>query len=119
MPPSGYTLFQADSVIEFLVSCGESLISEAIAEGREPDAALAHEITNIDTLVSSSAFSPLEKSVFAVNRAFYSLLETSKPNSFDALRLALPQIATKIRADLLDIERRSTSLISSRASCVP
>lgn len=117
MPPSGYSLFQADSVVEFLISCGESLISEATAEGREPEEALTYEIANIDALVSSPDFSHLEKSVFAVNRAFYTLLAASRPNSFDALRLVLPQMAAKIRADLLDVDRRSSSVISSKASC--
>jgi hypothetical protein len=118
MPPSGYNLFQADNVVEFLISCGESLISEAIAEGRQPEAALTHEISNIDTLVSSSDFSNLEKSVFALNRAFYSLLATSQPKSFEALRSSLPKMASRIRADLLDVDRRSASLLSSKGSYV-
>lgn len=115
MPPSGYTFNQADHATEFLISCGQSLIAEAKADGLTPLQGLQREVANIDKLLSSGKFSPVECTLFSFNRHYYTQLIGYRSSSFEELALQLGVAADEIRTSLLSVENRTPSVLNGAA----
>ena len=113
MPPSGYNTNQANHVVKFLVSCGESLASEALELGLTPTQGLEREISNINLLLGSSDFSPIELALFELNRHFYFKLLSAKPETFDEFADHCYNIAEKIQSDLIRIDIRTKRMLLS------
>jgi hypothetical protein len=111
MPPSGYNTKQAQHVQNFLVSCGESLMSETLELGLNPTQGLEREIANISILLSSPDFSPVELALFELNLQFYRKLLLSNPYSLEELQDNCNKIAQEFLCDLIDIDKRSKAVL--------
>jgi hypothetical protein len=118
MPPSGYNTNQADYVAMFLVSCGASLASEAFELGLTPTQGLEREISNINSLMSSSNFSHVELALFDLNRQFYLKLLSDKPPTYDDFDSCCHRIAREIQSKLICIENRTKEILIPPASQV-
>jgi hypothetical protein len=111
MPPSGYNTKQAQHVQHFLISCGESLISETLELGLNATQGLEREIANISILLSSSDFSSVERALFELNLQFYRKLLLSNPHTLDELQANCNKIAEEFRSEILSIDKRTKAVL--------
>ena len=84
MPPSGYKPTEADSVVSFLNSVCDSLISEGIEKKLSPCDALEKECENI-RLIENGECDIYQVSTLSLTREFYILLLSSKPTTYEEL----------------------------------
>lgn len=113
MPPSGYTSKQTDYAVDFLLSCGNSLLGEIRTDSLTPIAGLEREIANIDCLLRSDCFSKLERTVFMLNRDYYTQLLERRPLSVEQFEEFLVIVADEIRASLRTVEDRTPSVLAA------
>lgn len=73
MPPSGYDISQADSVVAFLESCSKALRKESRERTESLQASLAREIRGIVTYLDTESPAVTQRSILELTGYFYRL----------------------------------------------
>ena len=103
MPPSGYTLGQSKSIINFLISCSEALEKEAVDNELSPIDALRREVENINQIIASNEFKNVSHIILELTKWFYNEIINKAPKSFEEYSRYVEELAVKAKKDILHI----------------
>ena len=112
MPPSGYTLEQSNSIINFWVSCSKSLEKEAVVNELSPVDALKKEVENINQIIVSNEFDNISNIILELTKWFYNEIINKAPKSFVEYNMYVEELAIKAKKSILHIH--VTSIIESK-----
>jgi hypothetical protein len=120
MPPSGYSVDQADLIDEFLYSCARALETEARKNAVPLREALLKEINTISKYLGHSNPSQTQAAILKLNASFYTKVladDPVSPESFwKAVTSVIKEIVTEIAELRIPIERsadRTRSIVNS------
>lgn len=103
MPPSGYTVDQSSSVINFLVSCANSLEKEGVQKNLSPVDALKSECENINVILGNKNCEYFAGGVLALTHIFYSDLLAKKPKNYDEYRMMVVKALEEAKDEILAV----------------
>ncbi len=103
MPPSGYTSEQADSIINFLVSCSKALEKEAVGNGLSLTDALRKEVENINQIIASNEFGDVSNIILELTKWFYNEIINKAHKSFEEYSRYVEELAVNAKKDILHI----------------
>ncbi len=102
MPPSGYKPTEADSVVSFLESICESLITEGIEKKLSPTDALKNECENIQS-IENSGCEIYQAGTLLLTRQLYAQLLSSNPKNYEELRKERDKQLCIVKENILSI----------------
>ena len=103
MPPSGYTKIQSKYIVNFLVSCAESLKQEAMQKNLLPVKALSNECENIMAIITDETQYDIEILVLQTTLNFYKRIIDCSPHDFEQYDQIVKTIAQEIDDAILSI----------------